>query len=340
MIIALRSLFLEGFVTTASVAGAEATRFILSFDGLDGRAVGDYDAALRVFLNSCGDLDDPGWQAPCGVARAYEPEAALTLFELFIRPVLSENGNAGLFTGYFDSELDETTTPTAKCRYLLYCLSPEERGVGWRLGRRESLTGDAMTSRGPEIARADGPVELYFLQAQGSGRIRLPDGGARKVGYGGTNGHRYRSNGADVIRRGALGAHEVSARMIRNNPERSAELLFHNQLYDFFREATLVAPKFGPLDAMNRLVITIYSIAADSAFMPLDVPVRVENDGKNPLRLVMIAHDTGATIKCVHRTGYFPWCRGRCLSDRQPPARSRSNGFGVADSAGLCPVTG
>ena len=69
MIVAFRSLFLAGFVTTASVAGAEATRSISSFDDVNGWEVDEYGAALSDFQNKCGDLDNPDWQALCGKAR-------------------------------------------------------------------------------------------------------------------------------------------------------------------------------------------------------------------------------------------------------------------------------
>ncbi|MDA7963778.1 murein transglycosylase A [Ruegeria sp.] len=309
MIAALRSLFLVGAMTAASAAGAEATRSILSFEDLDGWAEDDHGAALRVFLNTCADLKDPDWQALCAVARSYEPEAARSFFELFFRPVLVEDGKDALFTGYFEPELDGSKTRTETYRYPLYKMPPEARAEGPWLSRREILTGEAMQGRGLEIAWVDDPVELFFLQIQGSGRIRLPDGSALRVGYGGANGHPYRSIGAELVRRGALGAHQVSAQMIRSwvrkHPEAGAELLFHNPSYVFFREVTRVAPEFGPLGAMNRSVTTMRSIAADPAYTPLGAPVWVEKDGKDPMRRLMIAQDTGAAIKGAQRADIF-----------------------------------
>lgn len=309
MIATLRSLFLVGAMTSASAAGAEATRSILSFDDLEGWAADDHGAALSVFLNTCGDLKDPDWRALCGVARTYEADAARAFFELFFRPVLVEDGKDALFTGYFEPELDGSRTRTNRFKYPIYKMPPEARAEGLWLSRREILTGDAMTGRGLEIAWVDDPVELFFLQIQGSGRIRLPEGGALRVGYGGANGHPYRSIGAELIRQGALGAHEVSAQMIRawvrKNPEAGAELLFHNPSYVFFREVTRVAPEFGPLGAMNRSVTPMRSIAADPAYTPLGAPVWVEKDGKNPMRRLMIAQDTGAAIKGAQRADIF-----------------------------------
>ncbi|MEM6658987.1 MAG: murein transglycosylase A [Pseudomonadota bacterium] len=309
MIAALRSLFVVGAMTAASAAGAEATRSILSFDDLQGWAEDDHGAALSVFLNTCGDLGDPDWRALCSVARTYDGGAARSFFELFFRPVLVEDGQAALFTGYFEPELDGSLSRSDRYRYPIYKMPPEARATGLWLSRRDILTGDVMQGRGLEIAWVDDPVELFFLQIQGSGRVRLPDGSMLRVGYGGANGHPYRSIGAELIRRGALGAHQVSAQMIRSwvrkNPEAGAELLFHNPSYVFFREVTRVAPELGPLGAMNRSVTTMRSIAADPAYTPLGAPVWVEKDGQDPLRRLMIAQDTGAAIKGAQRADIF-----------------------------------
>ncbi len=308
MIATLRSLILVGAMTTASAAGAEATRSVLSFDDLQGWAEDDHGAALSVFLNTCGDLNDSDWRALCGVARTYEGDAARSFFELFFRPVLVEDGKDGLFTGYFEPELDGSRTRTDRFKYPIYKMPPEAREGPW-LSRREILTSDVMQGRGLEIAWVDDPVELFFLQIQGSGRVRLPDGGALRVGYGGANGQPYRSIGVELVRRGALGAHAVSAQMIqawvRKNPEAGAELLFHNPSYVFFREVSRVAPELGPLGAMNRSITTMRSIAADPAYTPLGAPVWVEKNGKKPLRRLMIAQDTGAAIKGAQRADIF-----------------------------------
>lgn len=309
MIVKLRSLFLVGAMTAASAAGGETTRSILSFNELEGWAADDHGAALSVFLNTCSDLNDPDWRALCGVARTYEADAARSFFELFFRPVLVEDDQDALFTGYFEPELQGSRTRTDRFKYPLYKMPPEARVDGPWLSRREILSGDAMAGRGLEIAWVDDPVELFFLQIQGSGRIRLPDGSTLRVGYGGANGHPYRSIGAELIRQGLLGAHEVSAQMIRawvrKNPEAGAELLFHNPSYVFFREVTRVAPELGPLGAMNRSVTKMRSVAADPTYTPLGAPVWIEKDGKTPMRRLMIAQDTGAAIKGAQRADIF-----------------------------------
>ncbi|WP_171175176.1 murein transglycosylase A [Ruegeria sp. HKCCD8929] len=319
MIAALRSLALAGAVMTASSeAGAETTHTILRFDALDGWTADDHAAALTVFLNTCRDLNDPDWRALCAVAATHTAETARSFFELFFRPVLIEDGDDALFTGYFEPELDGALSPSHRFRYPLYRMPAEAKAGGQWLSRREILTSGVMDGRGLEIAWVDDPVELFFLQIQGSGRIRLPDGSALRVGYGGANGHPYRSIGTELVRRGVYAAHQVSAQVIRNwvrkNPVEGAELLFHNPSYVFFRKIRRVPSDRGPLGAMNRSVTALRSIAADPAYTPLGAPVWVEKDGKDPMRRLMIAQDTGSAIKGAQRADIF---------------------FGTGDKAGL-----
>ena len=292
-----------------SDARADTTYQILSFDELNGWAADDHAAALAVFLNTCGDLDDPDWRSLCAMAQNADAEDARAFFELLFRPVLIEDGEAMLFTGYFEPELTGSRYPTSRFRYPLYKMPPEARANNPWLTRREILTSGVMDNRGLEIAWVDDPVELFFLQIQGSGRVRLPDGQYLRVGYGGANGHEYRSIGVELVRRGVFEAHQVSAQVIQNwvrrNQAAGEELLFHNDSYVFFREVSQVPADQGPLGAMNRSITTLRTIAVDPAFHPLGAPVWIEKDGADPLRRLMIAQDTGSAIKGAQRADVF-----------------------------------
>lgn len=309
MIGALRAACLAGALMTASAAGADTTVDILSFSDLDGWPEDDHAAALSVFLDTCPDLDDPDWRALCAVAQTEGPGNPRAFFELFFRPVMIRDGAAPMFTGYFEPELDGSRYPTARYRYPLYKMPPEARNASPWLSRREILTSDVMANRGLEIAWVDDPVELFFLQIQGSGRIRLPDGRMLRVGYGGANGHEYRSIGVELVRRGIYNAHQVSAQVIKNwvrrNPEAGEALLYHNPSYVFFRELAHVGSDKGPLGAMNRSITALRSVAVDPAYVPLGAPVWVEKDGEGPMRRLMIAQDTGSAIKGAQRADIF-----------------------------------
>lgn len=291
----------------SAAAAGEVTRTVLDFADLRGWKLDKHQQALDVFLVTCPDLRDPDWRALCALGRQ-KPDAR-AFFELFFRPVLVGNGAPALFTGYFEPELDGALRPDGRFRYPLY-RQPEIARVSnpW-LTRREIETGDAMRDKGLEIAWVDDPVELFFLQIQGSGRIRLRDGSMIRVGYGGDNGHSYRSIGVELVRRGVYPVHKVSAEVIRNwvrrNPEAGRELLFHNPSYVFFRVVDTVPPEAGPLGAMNRSVTPRRSIAVDPAFVPLGAPVWVEKAGESGFNRLMVAQDTGSAIKGAQRADIF-----------------------------------
>ncbi len=312
MIARLGAVLLAGLVLMAPQAGATPGVTILEFEDLDGWAADDHDAALDVFLETCPDLRDPDWSSLCAAAQhqvAQKPGAARAFFELFFRPVLIEDGAKPLFTGYFEPELDGARQPDARFRYPVYAMPPEAREAPQWFSRRDILEGRLLEGRGLELAWVDDPVELFFLQIQGSGRIRLRDGSMMRVGYGGSNGHPYRSIGRELVRRGLFEAHAVSARRIgdwvRANPVEGAELLYHNPSFVFFREVTQVPADRGPLGAMNRSVTPLRSIAVDPAHVPLGAPVWLEKDGRNPMRRLMVAQDTGSAIKGAQRADIF-----------------------------------
>lgn len=313
-------------VGSLSASERDTTHSLLSFDELDGWTEDNHARALGVFLNTCPDMDDPDWQALCALAQQKpDPKA---FFELFFRPVVIENGKDALFTGYFEPELKGSLQRSERYRYPVYRQPPESKAHSPWLTRREIETGDAMRGRGLEIAWVDDPVELFFLQIQGSGRIRLPDGRVIRVGYGGKNGHNYRSVGVEMVRRGIYEAHQVSADVIKNwvrrNPAQGRELLFHNPSYVFFRRVDRVAAADGPLGAMNRSVTAGRTIAVDPAYVPLGAPVWIEKDGANPIRRLMVAQDTGSAIKGPQRADIFfgtGTAAGRAAGKLRDPGR-------------------
>ncbi|MEM9755215.1 MAG: MltA domain-containing protein, partial [Pseudomonadota bacterium] len=222
----------------AQIAPDEASVRLLDFGDLEGWADDDHAAALDAFLNTCIDMDDGDWPAVCRLAQDTDPADARSFFELFFRPVVIGGERSALFTGYFEPELDGARTQGGRYQFPIYRIPPELSGL-WHT-RAEIEEQGLLDGRGLEIAWIDDPVEVFFLHIQGSGRIRLADGEVIRVGYGGRNGHEYRSVGVELVRRGIFEAHQVSAQVIRawvrRNPEEGLELLRHNPSYVFFRE--------------------------------------------------------------------------------------------------------
>jgi len=310
----------------SGAASSEARYDILSFADLDGWERDDHAAALRVFTETCPDITDVDWRALCAVAQS--KPGAREFFELFFRPVLISEGRPALFTGYFEPELKGSLRPDSRFRYPIYRQPPEAREATLWLSRREIETGEALRDRGLEIAWVDDPVELFFLQIQGSGRIQLTNGTTIRVGYGGSNGHDYRSIGAEMVRQGIYDIHQVSAEVIKNwvrrNPDIGSELLMHNPSYVFFRRIDDLRSDRGPRGAMNRSITTGRSVAIDPKFVPLGAPVWVEKDGTDPVRRLMIAQDTGSAIKGAQRADLFMGTgdeAGRAAGQLRDPGR-------------------
>ncbi|MBF9048451.1 murein transglycosylase [Roseobacter sp. HKCCD9010] len=301
----MTALMLAASMSVAMPGSAEPTAQVLEFSDLQGWADDDHNAALDVFLNTCMDMRDSEWQSLCALAQSQTN--ARGFFELFFRPVLIGGENTALFTGYFEPELDGSRRQTARFRYPLYRLPPEVDGL-WRT-RAEIEEFGLLEGRGLEIAWVDDPVEVFFLQIQGSGRVRLAEGGYLRVGYGGRNGHQYRSIGQEMVRRGIYEPHQVSAQVIqswvRRNPIEGQELLRHNPSYVFFREVQISDPNDGPLGAMNRSITPHRTIAVDPDYTPLGAPVWIEKGGETPIRRLMIAQDTGSAIQGAQRADIF-----------------------------------
>ncbi|MCI2400077.1 MltA domain-containing protein [Aliiroseovarius subalbicans] len=300
-------------VATPVLAGLdEADVTILSFDDLQGWDQDDHQAALGVFLDTCRLLDDPEWAPICTLAKTQD--SGRTFFELFFRPVLIEDGKDGLFTGYFEPEIRGARAPDARYRHPVYRKPAGEAGYTRRQIEQEGV----LRGRGLEIAWVEDPIELQFLQIQGSGRILLPNGGSIRLGYAGSNGHRFRSLGDKLVEMGIYNRHQVSAQVIqswvRRNPEAGQELMWHNGSYVYFRELGRMPTSKGPVGAMNRSITAERTLAVDPVFTPLGAPVWLEKGGAGAFSRLMVAQDTGSRIKGAQRADIF---------------------FGTGDQAGL-----
>ena len=228
-----------------------------------------------------------------------------------------------LMTGYYEPEMDGSIDPDPRYPVPIYGLPgglrtadlggfhPRWKGqtLTYRLegqsiapffSREEIDTHGALNATEKPIAWTGDAVDVFFLQVQGSGRLRLPDGSVRHVLYAGKNGREYVSLGKVMIERGLIPAEEMSMQRIRaylrEHPDAVRELLNTNPSYVFFRLA-----QDGPLGAMGRTLTPMVSMATDSAFLPLGAILAVEavlpgGDGAKTAFLGL-AQDRGGAIK-------------------------------------------
>lgn len=247
----------------------------LSFSDLPGWSADDLDAALAAMRQG-----DPS--APTGDARDW--------FEATFRPGAEI---AGHFTGYYEPELDGSRTRTAGFSVPLHGAPPDGTSAA-----RAQIDG---TLAGFEIAWVRDEVDRFFLQVQGSGRLRLTDGTVIRVGYAGKNGQPYVSIGKVLVERGIFGADITADALkvwLRADPARGRDLMNENPSYVFFREVTA---EEGPRGT-HCPVTALRSLAVDPDHTPLGTPVWVEVAGHARL---CIAQDTGSAIKGAGRADLF-----------------------------------
>lgn len=279
---------------------------VVGFDALNGWADDNHLAALQVFLTTCDQLEGADWQPICKFAASAtaSEQSAKAFFEMVFQPVILGDPPA-LFTGYYEPELPGSLTKTARFSHPIY-RKPNDLTDGEIYLDRQAIENGALRGRGLEIAWLEDPVETFFLQVQGSGRIKLTNGQVLRVGYAARNGFGYRSVGQEMIARGDVAADQASAQAIRayvrDNPSAGKDLLNTNPSYVFFRVIPDLAPDQGPIGAMARSITPLRSLAVDPAFTPLGVPVWIEKTGMNRL---MVAQDTGGAIKGAQRADIF-----------------------------------
>ena len=165
------------------------------------------------------------------------------------------------------------------------------------------------------LAWVEDPVELFFLQVQGSGRVSLPDGSMLRLGYAEQNGYPYMSIGKWLVDRGELQLSEASMQgiqaWIKRNPTRQNELLGANPSYVFFKK--LDYADGGPIGAMGVPLTDSYSVAVDKRYVPLGTPIYLSTTyplSNTRLNRVMHAQDTGGAIKGPIRVDFF-WGFGK-----------------------------
>jgi membrane-bound lytic murein transglycosylase A len=184
--------------------------------------------------------------------------------------------------------------------------------------RRAEIDAGRLVGRGLELAWARDPVDVFFMEIQGSGTLRFPDGREQRVGYAGANGRAYRAIGRLLIDEGHVPRDAMSMQAIREwlraHPDQRERVLQHNESYVFFR------PLSGPPEgSLGRPITPGRSVATDArifppgalAFLETDRPERAPDGGIRwtPLARFVLNQDTGGAIRGSGRVDFF-WGRG------------------------------
>jgi membrane-bound lytic murein transglycosylase A len=295
------------------------------------------DAALAAFARGCAVLlkkpDDTAmgsyagtvadWRAPCaaagGDARAFF-EGRFTPYEI---------SGPARFTGYYEPQIGGSRVAQGPFTAPVYGLPPDLVradlslfGSQWRgdhvSGRLEGhalkpypdrAAIDAGGATGAPILLYADPIDLFFLQIQGSGRVMLADGGLLRLSYAGENGQPYTAIGRTLVAEGALALRDVSLASIRAwltaHPDQARRVMETNKSYVFFQAAPLADPQAGPDGTLGVPLSPLADMAVDARIHPLGAPVYVAATGADPVQALLVGADTGGAIRGAGRGDIF-----------------------------------
>ena len=152
----------------------------------------------------------------------------------------------------------------------------------------------------------DDPVALFFLQIQGSGRVKFDDGTASRIAYAGENGRPYTAIGRVLIGMGALARDQVSLASIKNwlrqNPARAKAVMEADQSFVFFEEKPLGDASLGSPGTLGTALTPGASLAIDPRLNLLGAPYYVNAP---PVTGLLIGQDTGGAIRGPVRGDVF-----------------------------------
>lgn len=288
-------------------------------------------SALAAFRLTCPSLirrsDRSGltrgadWQPACTAATGWTGPSA-GFFARYFEAAVIGDGRA-FATGYYEPEIAGARERRAGYEVPIYgrpddlvevdlgLFADDLKGrrirgqvTGGKLVRypeRAQIVAGAINSHAPVIAWGADPIEVFFLQVQGSGLLRLPDGGIMRVGYDTQNGRDYTGIGKLMKDRGIFQPGDSTSMQgivakLKSMPDGGASIMNENKSFVFFRELG----GEGPLGALGLPVTGRTSVAADPSFVPLGAPVFLAMDRFEASGL-WVAQDTGGAIKGANR---------------------------------------
>jgi peptidoglycan lytic transglycosylase A len=308
----------------------------ISFAEIEGWSTDDHASAFAALLKSCGKKsarDDPACKEALRLGETVSRDDARRFFETYYIPHRVEGVPPGLVTGYYEPEVNGSRERSGKFQVpvyrrpddlvqmkpdLLRAFFNDSQSVMRQDGEqlvpyytRAEIEAGALQGRGLELLYLDDPIELFFMQVQGSGRVRLTDGSWVRLGYAAKNGHSYTSIGKRLAERGEKGSLTMEGlkSWLRADPARGRALMRENRSYVFFRELPQAEAGAGPVGAQGVPLTPGRSLAVDASYHALGTPIFVTAPdlavGGVPFRRLMIAQDVGSAIKGPQRGDIF-----------------------------------
>jgi len=288
----------------------------------------DLDLSLEVFKKACvRSKRYDTFKETC--AKAQETSNAKQFFTDNFTPYKlydDKDSEQGLITGYYEPLLNGSRIKTGKFQYPIYKMPNDLITVDlssvypalkkYRL--RGQLKGNKLIPYNTRaqmenkkdlepICYVDSKVDLFFLQIQGSGKVKFQDGTIINVGYANQNGRRYNSIGKAMIKKGYITPDQGSLQGIKkwfeDNPKKVDDVLNINESYIFFQESQRSAT-----GALGVELVAQRNLAVDRSYIPLGMPVFIQTNNpinKKEINQLMIAADVGGAIKGQIRADFF-----------------------------------
>lgn len=302
----------------------------VTFDSLTGWQEENHTEALGIFLKSCEALakkpsvvakesnitiESGIWNSLCVEAKAAHANQvkAKAFFESRFVPFrVNNNGKeSGLFTGYYEPVLYGAVRKGGDFQYPLYA-APADLKDNKPYLDRAAIDNGALSGKKLELIWVDDPVMLFFMQIQGSGRIRLMNGKEVRMGYAEQNGHPYVAIGKFMRDENLLPKDNINFFTIRQwlykNRDKAFEMMQRNPSYVFFRKIE----GDGPIGSVGVPVTPERTLAVDSKYIPYGLPLYLETElpaepQREPVAFnrIMIAQDTGGAIRGSVRGDVF-----------------------------------
>ena len=340
----------------------------VSFGELPGWADDALIEAWPAWLRNCQAMARKGepFVRLCRQAQQVSPVTAQSVRRFFeeefvphrlaeASPAADKASKTNTITGYYEPLVKGARTPSGPYQVPLYRPPPDlvTVSLGHQYPELRSLRlrgrvvktpqGDQLLPyptraeidkggllKGHEIAWLEDPIEAFFLQVQGSGKVILEDGQVMRLGYANQNGHPYKSIGRWLVEQGELTLGQASMQGIKSwvaaNPHRRQELLHQNPSVVFFRELPASQdPTEGPIGSLGVPLTAGRSIAVDPQFVALGLPVFLRTElplavgqtgaassmrsptspRSQPVGRLVMAQDTGSAIVGIHRGDFY-----------------------------------
>jgi membrane-bound lytic murein transglycosylase A len=303
----------------------------------------DLSQVWPAWLQSCSTLiNKTQWKTACSAANQLDKpnqNLVLSYFKQYFNIFSANNQDGtdtGMITGYYQPLLKGSLTKSSQYPFPIYRQPPDmitveladiypelknKRVRGKLAGNkllpyysRAEIDASPSPLSGNELLWINDIIDVFFLQVQGSGLVKLENGDSMHVGYADQNGQAYNSIGRVLVERGELTLDQASMQGIKNwaknNPTKLSDVLNANPSYVFFRE--LPSGLSGPLGALGVPLTAERSVAIDPKYIPLGAPLLLsttEPNSAKPLNRIMVSQDTGGAIKGGVRADFF-WGSG------------------------------